>query len=195
MIQHGEQIYEFAIKRIAFLQRKKFFQEISEMIQEKHYDVVFLGFGKLGHSIFNSTSIEKEKILVIDINPELAKELRRAGFECIFSDGIAPDTMELIKRGNPKTIISTIREDEISARLLEETSKWDKKPWIVLTTENLKTAIKLYEKGASYIIIPQMLVGNQIKETIKKIHSRQEMQKEKNSWMRELKEMQEQKIN
>jgi Kef-type K+ transport system membrane component KefB len=173
MILHGNRIYDFLTTRFSFMQNSPYFQEQIERVKEKQYDTIFIGFNKLGHSVFHEMGMDKKNAVIIDYDPALLKELKKEGYNCIFGDGGESEVQELIEKANPKTIISTVRNREVNWTILNESKKWKVKPHIILTSEVIRHAIEFYKHGATFVIIPQLLVGRRISDTVNKIRQQE----------------------
>ena len=144
----------------------------SAMIQEAgklHQPVIFLGFFRDTSSILYEFEHEGdakearqfiEKILVIDFNPTVMRELRRKEIKCVYGDIAHMDTLRHAGIEHAELVVSTITDDVLrgtsNIKLMKNVRTNAPNTRIVLTTEHIPQALEFYEAGADFVFIPRL---------------------------------------
>ncbi len=136
---------------------------------KKHQPVIFLGFFRDTSSILYEFEHEGEaqearafleKILVIDYNPTVMRELRRRDIRCIYGDIAHVDTLRHAGIENAELVVSSITDDVLrgtsNLRLLRSVRNHAPKALVVLTTDHIPQALHFYEAGADFVFIPRL---------------------------------------
>jgi Kef-type K+ transport system membrane component KefB len=140
-----------------------------EVHQERKETVVFLGFFRDASSVlheFENDGSEADvqdflsKILVIDFNPTVMRELRRRKITCIYGDIAHADTLRHASIENAKLVISSITDDILrgtsNLRMLKNIRASCPNALVVLTTEHIPQALHFYQAGADFVYIPRL---------------------------------------
>jgi Kef-type K+ transport system membrane component KefB len=136
---------------------------------KKHQPVIFLGFFRDTSSILYEFEHEGEvgearafleKILVIDYNPTVMRELRRRDIQCIYGDIAHIDTLRHAGIEHAELVVSSITDDVLrgtsNLRLLRSVRSHAPKALVVLTTDHIPQALHFYESGADFVFIPRL---------------------------------------
>ena len=131
--------------------------------------VVFLGFFRDASSILHEFEHEGEphqvkefldKILVIDFNPTVMRELRQRGISCIYGDVAHADTLRHAGIEEAKLVVSSITDDILrgtsNMRMLRNIRATCPNAKVMLTTEHIPQALHFYEAGADFVYIPRL---------------------------------------
>jgi Kef-type K+ transport system membrane component KefB len=134
-----------------------------------HQPVIFLGFFRDTSSILyefehEGTAEESrafvEKILVIDFNPAVLRELRRKNIKCVYGDIAHSDTLRHAGVEHAKLVVSSITDDVLrgtsNLRLMQIVHNHAPNALVVLTTEHIPQALQFYEEGADFVFIPRL---------------------------------------
>jgi len=140
-----------------------------ELAEEPHQPVIFLGFFRDTSSIlyeFEHEGTAKEarefveKILVIDFNPTVLRELRRKKIKCIYGDIAHSDTLRHAGVEHATLVVSSITDDVLrgtsNLRLMKTVHNHAPDARVVLTTEHIPQALHFYEEGADFVFIPRL---------------------------------------
>jgi len=104
----------------------------------------------------------KEKVLVIDYNPEIKNALIKNKVSCIYGDIASPELLSKINIKKLKLVVSTAPGFEENIHLLKEIKKVNKKTKVIVTGARISETLRLYEKGADYVITPKILAGEEL---------------------------------
>ena len=148
---------------------------------EQPYPVVFLGFFRDASSILYEFEHEGDveesrdfvsKIMVIDFNPTVMRELRRRGIKCIYGDIAHIDSLRHAGIEGAELIVSSITDDVLrgtsNLRLLKSVRTHSPQVRVVLTTEHIPQALKFYEAGADFVFIPRLYSAAAVARILRK---------------------------
>jgi Kef-type K+ transport system membrane component KefB len=137
--------------------------------EQPHQPVIFLGFFRDTSSILyefeHEGSAEEshafiEKILVIDFNPTVMRELRRKNIKCVYGDIAHADTLRHAGVEHAQLVVSSITDDVLrgtsNLRLMNAVHAHAPNARVVLTTEHIPQALHFYEEGADFVFIPRL---------------------------------------
>jgi len=140
-----------------------------EEAEQPHQPVIFLGFFRDTSSIlyeFEHEGSAKEahefvgKILVIDFNPTVLRELRRKNIKCVYGDIAHSDTLRHAGVEHAELVVSSITDDVLrgtsNLRLMKSVHNTAPNARVVLTTEHIPQALHFYEEGADFVFIPRL---------------------------------------
>lgn len=163
MIQFSEKIY-VVFRRVLFIfERKKNIEDGMELPEEGK-PIILIGFHRLGESI--AMGLPREKVLVVEFDPEIIKKLKRAGYHYLFGDISDPEIFESAKVQNAELVISTSPDIEDNLVLLTEMRGVEKRPKVVVRAETEHEAETLYKEGADYVLFPHLTSGQYFGKTI-----------------------------
>jgi Kef-type K+ transport system membrane component KefB len=143
-------------------------------------DVVFLGFFRDASSILHEFERDGDareankflsRILVIDFNPAVMRELRRRGIRSIYGDIAHADTLRHAGIQKAKLVVCSITDDILrgtsNLRLLRNARAACPEARVMLTTEHIPQALAFYAAGADFVYIPRLHSAPQIARCLK----------------------------
>lgn len=98
-----------------------------------------------------------QDILVVDENPSIITHLQNQKIPCIYGDVGDIDFLEELNFKNNKMIISTVKKFDENIVLLKTIKQYNPNVIIILLANHIQEAIKLYEQGADYVILPHYI--------------------------------------
>lgn len=160
LIQHQYAIFSRMKKVLRFFERRVIQEEIS-VAPSTRGPVVLVGAHRLSGPLLQS--IEKQKLVIVEFDPVIAKELIARQYKVVFGDITDVEIQEFAHVKDAYVCISTIPDLDDNLLLLErlrEMRLQDKKsPVVIVTAYANWEAKKLYEAGADYVILPHYLGG------------------------------------
>jgi Kef-type K+ transport system membrane component KefB len=154
--------------------------DVPERSEARHETVVFLGFFRDASSIFYefehgvdvaSAKDFLRKILVIDFNPSVMRELRNRSISCIYGDVAHADTLRHAGIEQAELVVSSITDDILrgtnNLRMLRNIRAACPKARVMLTTEHIPQALTFYEAGADFVYLPRLHSAPQIARILK----------------------------
>ncbi len=165
LILYGDSIYGFLRKPLG-----KVFPEKSGDPYVLHREnlkdhVVLVGGEQMGSDILGYLAgkiKDKNQIVVVDFNPEIISQLKAGGYNAVFGDVSDPEVIEELELGRAKLIVITDTDVGDSSHLISKARKENYKGPIVAAAYWIHDAIRLYEMGADYVVVPETVGGKHI---------------------------------
>lgn len=129
--------------------------------------VALIGANRMGRSILEALLEEGEKVIVVDFDPDIVRELKEKGIISVFGDIGDLDIQHRVKLHKAKLIISTVSDLEDNLYLLHGLRSVKDKPKVIVVARDFSDAKKLYDKGADYVVMPHFLGGKHLAKMIK----------------------------
>jgi Kef-type K+ transport system membrane component KefB len=140
-----------------------------EYVPRKKHEVILCGYNRIGYSIVNTLKRLKKKLLVIDFNPEVIRNLINERIPCIYGDIGDVEVLERLNLKEAKMVISTAPVKTDNLLLIKKTKEQNKKAIIFVTASRVEDALRLYNAGADYVILPHFLGGEHVSLLIEEI--------------------------
>lgn len=134
-------------------------KENLEYIEEPGNKIIIFGCHRMGSLFLKEFEKERKDILVIDYNPEIIRSLIQKKIPCIYGDFMNPQVLEKARIEKTEMIISTIGDVEDNLLLIKKMKKINEKTFIFVVAKRISEAKKLYDVGADYVILPEILSG------------------------------------
>ena len=128
--------------------------------------IVLCGHNRIGYSILRDLHEIKSKVLIIDYNPEVIAHLVKEGYHCIYGDATDEEILDRMNLEQISILISTVPELNDNYLLIHKVKSVNKKARVMVTANTVEDALKLYEHGADYVILPHFLGGEHVAEMI-----------------------------
>ena len=151
-----------------------------ERKEARSESIVFLGFFRDASSILfeledDGSAVEGQvmldKILVIDFNPTVMRELRRRGVSIVYGDIAHADTLHHAGIEDAELVVSSITDDVLrgtnNLKLLRNARTSCPKAKVVLATEHIPQALHFYQEGADFVYIPRLHAAQQVARILK----------------------------
>lgn len=144
-------------------------RENTGFIDKSKKTILLIGCDRMGKIILRELVKEnREKILVVDFNPEIVAQLKVKKISCVYGDVRGPDILNSINVANIEEIISTVPDVEDGLLLLKKIKGANKNVRVILTAQDNEDAIELYDNGADYVMLPRFSAGEIVSNIIKK---------------------------
>jgi len=162
LIINAEKVFIHLSFILRFFERKKLRKEKEFLGQER--PIILIGYDRTGKSIAHN--IPKEKLLIIDFNPDIINDLIENKYQCFYADALDPLIFENIDFGKADIVISTSPNLDDNLNLTNSLSVLDKKPKIICRAETKEDALILYDHGADYVFVPLFSSGQYLGKII-----------------------------
>ena len=142
--------------------------------------MIFLGFYRDASSILlelesEGSAVEGQvmldKVLVIDFNPTVMRELQRRGISIVYGDIAHADTLRHAGIENAELVVSSIPDDILrgtdNLRLLRNARASCPRAKVMLTTDHIPQALHFYKAGADFVYVPRLHSAKQIARVLK----------------------------
>ena len=156
LIMYSEKIYFVVRPLLKILEvRKAVHEDIAG--DEQSAEMIIFGYDRVGFDFVKAGKTITEKFLVVDFNPQSIGLLKEKNIPCRYGDAGDVEFLGEIGLAEAKIIISTIPDMETKLLLLREYRKVSPTGVALLTARTSEQAKKLYEEGASYVVMPHHL--------------------------------------
>jgi len=162
LILYAEKIFPYIENFLSVFERKNSKEEEGDYGISK--SIILIGANRIGRGIMNY--INKENLLVIDFDPNIADYLKKKGFDRIFADIKDPHLFEDLNLEKTKLIISTSPNFEDNIALTKRIRSVNKDIKIIARAENENDAVVLYNYGVDYVLLPHFLSGEYLGKII-----------------------------
>jgi len=151
--------------------------------------IILCGHNRTGYSILRSLNHTKKKTLIVDFDPEVISKLVKRGYHCIYGDVTDEEIIERMNLKNINMFISTIPELKDNIYLIKKIRNVNKNAKIIVNASDIDEALKLYNQGADYVVLPHFLGGEHTAGLISQFRAKKiNFTKEKNRHIDYLKE-------
>ncbi len=160
-IKYKDRMYAFfsyPIKSLGFLP----VHEVLCYENKKEKEILLIGSHRMGGALMEELLHKKDKLLVVDYNPEVIGVLMKKKISCVYGDICSPEMLDKIDLKSLKLVISTIPDYEQSMFLLKKLKRVAPNVRIVVTGSRISETLKLYRAGADYVVTPKILAGQQL---------------------------------
>ena len=120
--------------------------------------IVIVGYGRQGRRIVDFCEDQEIPYVVIENNPHVLDELRADCDAYVFGDTIEAETVAVSKLEDARLVVSTAESKPLTDYLLTFTDSVD----VIVRTRELPMAAELIERGATYVIVPDLLAADQL---------------------------------
>jgi Kef-type K+ transport system membrane component KefB len=143
---------------------------LAETTPEPPKEIALLGFFRIASSFLKrvqdlSPQLQ-EQLVVVDFNPTVHRKLRLQGVKVLYGDISHLETLHHAGIQEAKVVISTIPDDMLvgtdNRTLIKLIHKICPQAKMVVTAESPAAALKLYQAGADYVLLPNMVAGDHL---------------------------------
>ena len=134
--------------------------------------IILCGHNRIGYSILRKLNKVKEKVLVVDYNPEIISMMVKEGYHCLYGDVTDEEILDRMNLKKITMLISTVPALNDSLIIVRKTREVNRRAKIIVTAINIDDALKLYEEGADYVIMPHFLGGEHVSGLINKVRNK-----------------------
>lgn len=126
---------------------------------------VLIGGEQMGSDILNFLRTkfrDKSQIVVVDFNPGIIDQLRASGYNAVFGDISDPEVLEELELGKAKVVIITDPDIDDNSHFIKFAKEKNFRGPIICTSYWIHDAVKLYETGADYVVVPEEVGGEHV---------------------------------
>lgn len=182
LILNSQKIYGYLKNALLIFEREKTKESAYEHEEKLSGHIVLVGANRTGTALLPVLRKQPEPLLVIDFNPEVVERLGAEGVKVMYGDIADNDSLSLLNLPQAKFIMSTVTDLEDNLLLLGHTRGFSTRPISVFVASTPAEALRLYEAGADYVMVPRVVSGEYLahilkvhgfsKEFFKRLHDR-----------------------
>jgi|ETNmetMinimDraft_2_1059921.scaffolds.fasta_scaffold04189_3 Kef-type K+ transport system membrane component KefB len=165
-ITYEKKWYSWFSWPLNILDRYRTSKENLEFIKDNAKDVIIFGSHRTGSLLLRE--FKKDDLLVVDYNPEIIKNLINKKIACVYGDYMHEEILEKVNLRNSKIVVSTIPDFENNLLMVKRAKKINRKLVVIIVASRISEALKLYNAGADYVILPKVISGEAIVDLVKK---------------------------
>jgi Kef-type K+ transport system membrane component KefB len=165
MINFSDKLYSIFEKYLGMFERR---HAQSELKPESNYELVLFGYQRGGHEFINLFKKLKKKYVIVDYDPEVIDLIESRKLNYLYGDATDIELLEEAGIEHAKLIVSTIAEHQTNMILLNYLRTKNPGAIVVIHADDPYEAAKLYEAGASYVILPHYIGSEKVSEFISK---------------------------
>ena len=169
LIIYSDRLYSKLSKFISIFERRGRKVDEHNYHDENSYEIILFGYSRIGFDILESLKKMKRKFLVVDYNPDVIIELSKDDFHCKYGDADDLELLNDLNMSKTKMVVSTISTLDTNLLLVNKVRSQNKKIIIAVVSHRIDDAMKLYDVGATYVIMPHFLGGKHISTLIETI--------------------------
>ncbi|MBW2975650.1 cation:proton antiporter [Candidatus Woesearchaeota archaeon] len=138
------------------------YEDLEYLPKQRKTDVILIGHNRIGYSIGRTLKKMRKRVIVVDYNPEVIKMMIRKKVACLYGDAGDIDVLERLPLDEVDMLISTIPSSKVNRLLIEKLHEVNKDAVIYVTASEVEKALRLYDAGADYVILPHFLGGEHV---------------------------------
>jgi Trk K+ transport system NAD-binding subunit len=155
LIMHSERIYTAVEPYLGWLEIRK--KPRRKDRNSKEYELALFGFDRVGKDFINAFKQLGKKYVVIDFNPSSIQDLEDQEIPYIYGDADDVEFLDQLNLQDISLCVSTIPDLHTNLLITEKLLSVNPKAIVITIGQNAAQAHQLYEKGATYVIVPHYL--------------------------------------
>jgi Kef-type K+ transport system membrane component KefB len=177
MIKYNQQLQAVLSKVVARVGFKDLETPLADDPAEAPKAIALLGFFRVASAFIREiedAAVDlKDKIVVVDFNPQVLRRLPRHGIKVVYGDISNPETLHHAGIDEAKIVISTISDEILvgtnNLRLIDQMKKISPKARIIVTAETPSRALEFYNAGADYVYLPNRLAAQHLLTVVERL--------------------------
>lgn len=155
MMLSSDGLYNFFKPILKKIKLKKNTHESQD--NDNHPELVLFGYDKVGHDFIHAFSTIGNNYVVIDLNPTLIKEMLENNIPFKYGDAEDVEFLQELNLETIKMCVSTIPSFKANTMLIRKIREMNEEAIIIVRSGEIDQAKKLYDLGATYVVMPHYL--------------------------------------
>jgi len=168
MILYSHKLYPKLSKFLGFFEKKGRKVDSHKYHSDEAHDIILFGANRIGYDVIESLKKLQNKFLIIDYNPNTISDLSKQGYNCRYGDAGDTELLNELYFDKAKMIISTVDNVDTNLLLINKIRDENKSAVISVVAHQIEDAERLYEEGATYVIMPHFLGAKHFSTMIEK---------------------------
>jgi Kef-type K+ transport system membrane component KefB len=157
---YSEKIYPRLEKYLSIFDRKGKPNPNEDRDFCETHEIVLFGYDRIGYSMVKTFKKLGSNFLVVDYNPDIIFKLTAEKLNCKYGDASDLELLDELCFAKTKMVVSTIPDYDTSSLIINKVRAESEDTIMVVVSHRIEESIKLYEQGATYVIMPQFLGGD-----------------------------------
>lgn len=128
--------------------------------------IVIVGAGRSGRLVADMLSRHNKPYVLVDANPDLVDDAKRAGLSAIFGDAARGNVIRKLGIETATALVLTMDEPVLTQRLVKKLRREFPNLLIVARARDVKAAANLYRAGASHAVPETLESSLQLSEAV-----------------------------
>lgn len=165
LVKYDEFLYRKLEKILSIFEREEVKREVRAL---SAYPLILLGYHKGGYEFIRTFRKMKKPYVVLDYNPDVIEELEHMHVHHIYGDATDLELLDEIGVHASELVVSTIGDAATNKLIVGHIMRRNRTAIFICHASSFDEAEELYEKGASYVILPHFIGSEQINNFIRK---------------------------
>lgn len=162
LIMNAYKLYLLLAPHLGLFERKKIRESALAVNKQFANHVVLLGCDRLGKRVLPLLEKKEKDVVVVDFNPRVVSALVAENHQAYYGDATDLETLGSLGLAQSRLVVSTTGSLEDNLIVLEYLASLEKRPLSIFAAPTAVDALTLYEKGADYVIVPQVAAGDHL---------------------------------
>ena len=163
--RHNERIYRAVTDLGLTFESHEKIDELSTITEGCVDHIIIVGYGRTGQQLARTCENQDQPFVIIENDPAVFDDVSSDCEAYVFGDAMEQYTWEKANVEDAKLVISTVNSEPVSYRLLSFKFGAD----LILRTDDVKTALDFFEKGAIYVNVSEFLAGEQLVQHLQEL--------------------------
>lgn len=133
--------------------------EDKELKTFRDHAVIFGGH-RIGARLIKTLLKLKRKVILVDHNPDVISRYK-GRVHTLYGDVLEPEIREKVNLDKAALVVSTVPDFKTNLLLIKELNQKNPQAFIYVVAGDYSEALKLYEEGADFVILPHFLGAEQ----------------------------------
>lgn len=129
---------------------------------------ILFGYRDMGHAVYDAMRKVTDDVLVVDFDPHQIEELEEKGIRAMYGDAANDEFLASLRAHKSRLIVSTIPNRQVGEEILSYLGKRKASSTVILTAKHQQDADRLYDSGASFVIVPSVMGGAYFAQLLQK---------------------------
>lgn len=162
LILNSQKLFFLLRGPLGIFERKRTRESAFEPEEKLAGHIVMIGANRTGSTLLPVLKSRAEELLVVDFNPDVVSKLTTEGIHAMYGDISDNDSLEFLNLPQARLVISTVSDATDNLLLLNKIRGLVKRPLAIFVASTPSDAIKLYEAGADYVMVPRVVSGEHL---------------------------------
>lgn len=165
LMKYDDRLFKHFSKYLNIFERSKTKIEMKSL---STYPLVLIGYSEGGFSFVNKFKKMRKKYIVIDYDPDIIESLERRHINHLYGDVTDIELLEELGLHKSELVVSTLESSSTNLLLATHLNKVNPDSVFICRAATFEKAEELYEAGATYVLLPQLIGNSHINQFIQK---------------------------
>jgi Kef-type K+ transport system membrane component KefB len=165
LMQYDEKLYELFEKYLSLFERREI-----RYVQKPDVktDILLFGYAKGGQEFVKTFKKLGKSYTVVDYDPEAADHLIDNKIPFVYGDMTDVEFLGELGLDSAKVVVSTVTNPASNLFITRYVRSKNNRAVIIVHSENPKDAVRLYEEGATYVMMPHYIGSERVGHMLRK---------------------------